>query len=100
MGTFHPHLEILPAGQRALWPKLVEVPRWFTLYGGTALGLRLGHRVSLDFDFFSSESFTEAELRRSISWLSGGQIAQRGENTLSLLLPEMQNVRVSFFGGL
>src|SRR2546423_8382637 len=98
MGIFHPHLEVLPVGQRELWPKLVEVPRWFTLYGGTALAVRLGHRVSVDFDFFSSESFTEVELRGLISFVGPAQVAQRGENTLSLLLPG--NVRVSFFGGL
>jgi hypothetical protein len=48
MGTFHPRLEILPQGQLRLWPRLREVPRWFTLYGGTALALRLKHRVSVD----------------------------------------------------
>ena len=100
MEIFHPHLEVLPSAQRELWPKLREVPRWFTLYGGTALAVRLGHRVSADFDFFSSESFTEAELRELISFVGTGQVAQRGANTLSLLLPQSQDVRVSFFGGL
>jgi hypothetical protein len=28
-------------------------PDHFTLYEGTALALRLGHRQSVDFDFFS-----------------------------------------------
>ena len=37
---------------RALWPDLAEVPHSFVLYGGTALALRLGHRISEDFDFF------------------------------------------------
>src|SRR5881397_3437984 len=100
MGAFQPHLEVLSAGQRELWRRLREVPRWFTLYGGTALALRLGHRPSLDFDFFSSEPFTEVELRGLISFVRPAQVAQRGDNTLSLLLPEYENVRVSFFGGL
>jgi hypothetical protein len=100
MGTFHPHLEILPPGQLELWPRLKEVPAWFTLYDGTALALRLGHRTSVDFDFFSSESFQEEELREAISWARGAQVAQRGVNTLSLLLLDFSNVRVSFFGGL
>ena len=100
MGVFHPHLEILPEGQREFWPRLRELPRWFTLYGGTALALRLGHRVSVDFDFFSSESFTEAELRGLIPFAREAQVAQRSDNTFSLLLPEFHDVRVSFFGGL
>jgi Nucleotidyl transferase AbiEii toxin, Type IV TA system len=100
MGTFLPHLEVLPTSQRELWPRLREVPRWFTLYGGTALAIRLGHRTSLDFDFFSSESFTEDELRDSIPFAHDAQVAQRAHNTLSLLLPEFDDVRISFFGGL
>lgn len=100
MTRFHPCLDILPPAQRDLWPRLKEVPRWFTLYGGTALALRLGHRVSVDFDFFSSESFDESELREIIPWTRRGQIAQCADNTVTLLLREMNDLRVSFFGGL
>ncbi len=53
MHTFNPRLDILPAPQRRLWTELHEVPRNFVLYGGTAIALRLGHRQSIDFDFFS-----------------------------------------------
>ncbi|MSU47870.1 MAG: hypothetical protein EXS37_02040 [Opitutus sp.] len=54
---FQPKLDPLPPAQRAIWPLLVEIPRHFVLYGGTAVALRLGHRISVDFDFFSAESF-------------------------------------------
>jgi hypothetical protein len=100
MTRFCPHLEILPAAQRRFWPRLKEVPRWFTLYGGTALALRLGHRASVDFDLFSSEYFEEKELIEGIAWTRQGQVTQRTENTLSLLMPEENDLRVSFFGGL
>jgi len=50
---FAPRLNILPPAQRSLWPHLVQVPGHFVLYGGTAIALRLGHRQSIDFDFFS-----------------------------------------------
>lgn len=100
MGNFHPRLEILPPGQRDLWPKLKGVPNWFTLYGGTALALRLAHRTSVDFDFFSSESFDEREVLEQVEWARDAQVAQRAANTLSVLLPHFGNVRVSFFGGL
>jgi Nucleotidyl transferase AbiEii toxin, Type IV TA system len=49
------HLDILPAPQRRLWADLDAVPSRFVLYGGTAVALRLGHRASIDFDFFTSQ---------------------------------------------
>ena len=61
--AFEPKLEILPESQRRLWPELVDVPKSFTLYGGTAIALRLGHRQSVDFDFFGSEAFDPDERR-------------------------------------
>ena len=48
MSRFSPHLEILPAPQRALWNELSEVSGEFVLYGGTALSLHLAHRNSMD----------------------------------------------------
>lgn len=64
-----PRLDILPPAQRALWDELVEIPPVFVLYGGTGLALRLGHRQSEDFDFFSNESFRPDELERRIPFL-------------------------------
>ena len=55
--TFKPRLDILPPAQRALWSEVDATPEHFTLYGGTALALRLGHRQSLDFAFFSRVAF-------------------------------------------
>ena len=52
--TLTPRLDALPEAQRALWPALARIPDSCVLYGGTALALRLGHRASVDFDFFSS----------------------------------------------
>ncbi|MDR2696215.1 MAG: nucleotidyl transferase AbiEii/AbiGii toxin family protein [Deltaproteobacteria bacterium] len=50
-----PKLDILPEGQRLLWPYLRDMPKAFVLYGGTAVALRYGHRQSVDFDFFTSK---------------------------------------------
>jgi hypothetical protein len=49
---FQPKLEFLPATQRCLWDELDTVPEEFVLYGGTAIALHLGHRESVDYDFF------------------------------------------------
>lgn len=39
-----------------------EILKNFVLVGGTALALQLGHRISVDIDLFSFESFNENEL--------------------------------------
>jgi hypothetical protein len=98
--TFAPRFDILPAPQRALWPDLASVPRRFVLYGGTAIALRLGHRSSVDFDFFSSVPFVPADLLREIEWLSGAEPLQSAPNTLTVVAERLGPVKVSFFGGL
>lgn len=101
MSQFTPLLKILPAGQRALWPDLRFARERFVLYGGTALALRLGHRASVDFDFFSFEPFVPAELSRAAPWLSEAERLQVEPNTLTVLHRGGQgSVKVSFFGGL
>lgn len=69
------HLEILPKEQRALWKELKPLQGMgFVLYGGTAIALRLGHRVSIDFDFFShvfkKEFCCKTNPKRSLAWSS------------------------------
>ena len=93
-------LDTLPPSQRALWPRLHETPSHFVLYGGTALALRLGHRVSEDFDFFSNEPFNPQQLRASVPYLRGSRIEQNLANTLTCLVGASNGVRVSFFGDL
>jgi hypothetical protein len=101
MSQFTPLLEILPASQRALWPDLQFARDRFILYGGTALALRLGHRASVDFDFFSFEPFVPAELLRAAPWLSEAERLQVEPNTLTVLHRGRHGpVKVSFFGGL
>jgi len=55
----HLRLDILPPAQLALWPELRQIPAHFVLYGGTAIALRLGHRQSVDFDFFTFQDLAE-----------------------------------------
>jgi hypothetical protein len=67
MSTFAPRLDLLPPSQRDLWPELSPIRDQFILYGGTALALRLGHRTSVDFDFFAFQPFDMEILRHSVS---------------------------------
>jgi hypothetical protein len=95
---FSPHLEILPPAQRRLWHELDQVPTEFTLYGGTAIALHLGHRQSVDFDFFGNRAFDPSKLQASIPFLTQAQVAHREKNTLTAILNRGGEVTVSFFG--
>lgn len=97
---FSPRLEILPAPQRKLWPELSETPADFALYGGTAIALRLAHRQSADFDFFSLETFEPGALLNRIPYLRGAALRQASPNTLSVNVDRGGTVRLSYFGGL
>ncbi len=97
---FSPKLGILSPPQRSLWDELRQTPPEFVLYGGTALALRLGHRHSEDFDFFSNSSFVPESLRRRIPYLEGAEISQMEANTLTAIMERNGPVKVSFFGGL
>jgi hypothetical protein len=95
-----PRLVTLPKPQQSLWPELAAVPADFVLYGGTALALRLAHRISEDFDFFSNLPFSPGELEHRIPFLAGAARIQSAPNTLVSLVDRTGPVKVSFFGGL
>jgi hypothetical protein len=97
---FTPNLSILPEPQRRLWRELRDTPKTFVLYGGTALALRLGHRQSEDFDFFSNKPFLPAALRESIPYLKQAQMTQFQDNTLTAIVDRNGPVKLSFFGSL
>ena len=105
MSTFKPHMEILPPAQRKLWPDLKpSVGLGFVLYGGTAIGLRLGHRPSLDFDFFTEKPLHRRALDKAFPFLKASRVLQEQPNTLTLLVPPREageeEVKISFFGNL
>jgi len=95
-----PRVDMLPSAQQRLWTELGGTPGDFVLYGGTALALRLGHRRSEDFDFFSSAPLDSTRLLREVPYLDGAEVLQRSPDTLTCLVDRGGPVRVSFFGGL
>jgi hypothetical protein len=100
LATFEPRLDILPPAQQRLWPELAHTPEAFTLYGGTAIALRLGHRASVDFDFFAFEPIAPHDLLQSIPYLRGATLRQLAPDTLTVTVDRDGPVQVSFFGGL
>jgi hypothetical protein len=105
MGVLRPRLEILPAAQRQVWAKLQPTAGLgFVLYGGTAVALRLGHRTSVDFDFFSDRPLDRGEVRALLPFLGTGTVLQDRQHSLTVLVPSgdprHEYVKISFFGGL
>jgi Nucleotidyl transferase AbiEii toxin, Type IV TA system len=98
--TFEPHLDILPPAQQRLWPELSETPEEFTLHGGTAIALRLGHRASVNFDFFADRRFTPNALLQKVPYLKGATVRRSEPNTLTVTVERGRPVQVSFFGDL
>ena len=98
MTEFLPRLDILPAAQRVFWDELTELPHGFTLYGGTAIALHLGHRVSVDFDLFGTQAFDPLDLAASLPCLKGAAITQTAPNMLGAVVDRGGPVQISFFG--
>lgn len=94
------HLKVLPLAQAAIWQGLGVIPSHFVLYGGTAIALRLGHRQSIDFDFFTHLEFVGTDLFRSIELFKDARITQLEKNTLSIIVDRPGPVKISFFGGI
>src|SRR5262245_56625039 len=99
---FEPRIEILPPAQKEIWPQLAPAPDLaFVLYGGTAVALHLGHRVSVDFDFFRAEPLHKTDIEKSFQFIRSARTIQEDENTLVVSVPMPSGlVKVSFFGGL
>lgn len=81
-----PKLSILPSAQLKLWPRLASTQKQWVLYGGTAVALHLGHRESVDFDFFSSEPLNRDALIQALPFLSTAVMVQPEPNTLNAFL--------------
>ncbi len=52
------HLEALNDKGKEIFPKLKQFKNFY-LAGGTALALQIGHRISVDFDFFSDKDISK-----------------------------------------
>ncbi|MGB9706570.1 MAG: nucleotidyl transferase AbiEii/AbiGii toxin family protein [Microgenomates group bacterium] len=59
---FSPQWGIFSKTQGSLIFKLGPLKNFCYLAGGTALALYLGHRTSLDFDFYTSKEFSRSEI--------------------------------------
>jgi hypothetical protein len=90
------HIQILPLKQKLLFNVLAEND-WissFFLVGGTALALQIGHRQSVDFDFFIDTSFRNRDITDKLVKSGKFELFSEAENTIN---GSLNGVRVSFF---
>lgn len=90
------HKEAIDERTKRVWDKIAKtgIAGRFYLAGGTALAVHLGHRKSIDLDFFSQEDFSTPDLRRQLSQI--GEIVLLGEADGTLHVT-IDHVMVSFF---
>jgi hypothetical protein len=103
--TFMPRMDILPASQQQLWHQLQPAAALgWVLYGGTAIALRIGHRTSVDFDFFSERPLQRDSLLANLGFLDRATTLQDAPDTWSVSVAGDHGddvpVKVSFFGSL
>jgi hypothetical protein len=98
------HLSRLPAPARRAFLLCAELPllrgpRWY-LAGGTALALQVGHRQSVDLDFFTPRArFGELALERTLLGTKRWRTTHREEGTIygTLLGAKMSFLAYPFF---
>lgn len=79
--------------QRVLAKINGRIESGFYLAGGTALAVQLGHRLSIDLDWFSADNFSRNALREVLSRVGRFELTEEEEGTVHGLLDD---VRVSF----
>lgn len=98
MGETELFWDILDKPRKDILPLFESLKNDFYLAGGTALALQLGHRDSIDFDFFTERSFSTTDLSMKIVELFRGHKItkiQEETNTLTVLVDD--GIKISFF---
>ena len=91
------HYEILDEERQKVLPLLKRWKEKYYLAGGTSLALQIGHRDSIDFDFFTKDDIDTQNLFTEIEEnFKGAKIEklQEEENTLTVLIGS--HVQLSF----
>ena len=91
------HVSVLPQYQLKLFEELAakQFINDFYLAGGTCLGLHIGHRQSIDFDFFIASDFNTSAIIEKLSDIGDYERENEEINTIN---GSLNGVRISFFG--
>ena len=89
-------LEVLPAEQSSLFRVLAN-STWlkdYYLAGGTALALQLGHRQSIDFDFFCQASINTTRIKHQLREVGTLEMFSEDKDTINAAV---NGILLSFF---
>jgi predicted nucleotidyltransferase component of viral defense system len=90
------HWDILDEKRKTLLPNLRFLKELgFYLAGGTALALQIGHRTSVDFDFYSQNEFSAVDLLYRIQQISKKVVLIQHESHTLIL--KVNGVEISLF---
>lgn len=91
------HHEVISVSTRGTLNALRETQLLedFYLAGGTGLALQLGHRLSLDLDFFTGAEFDESRLLERLQALDMVSLVSKAPKTLHVTI---EQTKVSFLG--
>jgi len=90
--------DILDQKRINILPLFKDLKDDFYLAGGTALALQLGHRDSIDFDFFSEQSFFTEDLTKKVEQsFENHKVTkiQEEKDTLTFIIDD--TIKISFF---
>lgn len=90
--------DIFDKKRKNILPLFKQLKSSFYLAGGTSLALQLGHRDSIDFDFFSERDFDISDLFENLKEIFSEykiKKVQDEENTLTIIIDE--DIKLSFF---
>lgn len=89
------HTDTIFPGTLELLNGVMEIPEFdsYLLAGGTALALQIGHRISLDLDFFGEKEIEADEFVDLLSSLGTVRIMSRSRNILIL---DINGIKVDF----
>lgn len=88
------HLGAITSKQKKIFDKLKNFPKYY-LAGGTALALQIGHRISVDFDFFSKKEIPSQLLQKVKKIFQNSKIKIIINNKEQLTL-EVNKVNLTF----
>lgn len=83
---------VIDQNRQSVLKRILETPpvENFYLAGGTALALLLGHRESIDFDWFTKDPFTSSQIEMNLSQIGHLVITEAKPNTFHGLLDGVQ----------
>lgn len=89
------YLDQLSKERQEVFQQLKQVSKNFVLAGGTAIMLQIGHRLSYDFDCFSTHALS-SNLLRQIKKVFGTYISPRVQTSEQITFANRDGIEVTF----